>query len=133
VYEISKSIDFNEITLISSDFTDFKVISLISNIYNYLNYYISNCVLPRFRTNGFICQNFVTQMVIWSWSCVTRPFIRAGRLSIGDYKRLLGAGAYNLQSISFLRLNKVWLLEIIALKTLFRILKILTPPHVSTV
>jgi len=38
VYEISKSIDFNEITLISSDFTDFKV---ISNIYNYL-YYISN-------------------------------------------------------------------------------------------
>jgi len=45
VYEISKSIDFNEITLISSGFTDFKVISLISNIYNYLNYYISNCVL----------------------------------------------------------------------------------------
>jgi len=45
VYKISKSIDFNEITLISSDFTDFKVISLISNIYNYLNYYISNCIL----------------------------------------------------------------------------------------
>jgi len=45
VYEILKSIDFNEITLISSDFTDFKVISLISDICNYLNYYISNCVL----------------------------------------------------------------------------------------
>ena len=27
VYEISKSIDFNEIILISSDFTDFKLIS----------------------------------------------------------------------------------------------------------
>jgi len=45
VYEISKSIDFNEIPLVSSDFIDFTVISLISNIYNYLNYYISNCVL----------------------------------------------------------------------------------------
>jgi len=54
-------------------------------------------------------------MVIWSWSCVNRPFIRAGRLSIGDYKCLLGASAYNLKSISVLWLYKVWPLEIIAI------------------
>jgi len=35
VYKISKSIDFNEIIVISNDFTDFKMISLISDVYNY--------------------------------------------------------------------------------------------------
>jgi len=56
-------------------------------------------------------------MVIWSWSCVTRPFIRAGRLSIGGYKRLLGAGAYNLQSISALRLNVTGFAKTLQLRT----------------
>ena len=37
VYEISKSFDFIEITLISSDFTDFKMISLVSSSNNYLD------------------------------------------------------------------------------------------------
>ena len=36
LYEISKSTDFFEITLISCDFTDFNLISLISNISNYI-------------------------------------------------------------------------------------------------
>jgi len=100
-----------------------------------LCFHLNFCVLPWFRTNRSIFQNFVTQMVIWSWSCVTRPFIRTGRLSIGDYKRLLGAGAYNLQSISVLRLNKVWLLEIIVItftQNFIPYFKILTPPHMST-
>ena len=41
LYKISKSFDFIEITLISSDFT---MISLISSINNYLDNNISNCV-----------------------------------------------------------------------------------------
>ena len=107
--------------LISMKSLWFLVISLISNIYNshllhfQLRFKPDFCILPRFRTNGFICQNFVTQMVIWSWSCITRLFIRAGHLSIGDYKHLLGVGTYNLQSISVLQLNKVWTLEIIVI------------------
>jgi len=61
VYEISKSFDFIEITLISSDFTDFKVISLIWNIYNYLiAFLILFYVLAWFGTNGFICE-FICQ------------------------------------------------------------------------
>ena len=44
LYEISKSFDFIEITLISSDFTDFKMISLISSINNYFDNNISNRV-----------------------------------------------------------------------------------------
>jgi len=50
VHEILKSFHFIETTLISSDFTDFKVISLILNIYNYSNYYISNCALTSVYT-----------------------------------------------------------------------------------
>jgi len=110
---------------------------IISIITFRLCFNLDFCIfLARFRTNGFICQCFVIQMVIWSWSGVTRPFIRAGRLSIGDYKCPLGAGTYNLRSIRILWLNKVWPLETIAITFTWDFIlcfKKLTPPHVSTV
>jgi len=54
----------------------------------------------------------------WSFGVglvLSDPLFAQGAYRFRYYKRLLGAGAYNLQSISTLLLNKIWPLEIIAI------------------
>jgi len=96
------------------------VISLISNIYNYFNYYISNCVLTLIFA-------LYHNLELMDSSARISSLKRSSGAGLALPDPLFAWCAYwleimpawsrhdNLQSISVLRLNKVWPLKIITI------------------